>query len=560
MADEIKLSNLGLSNLWSDTVTGQNKKADALGAIFRDFWQNETPSIADKDPSDNKAMPGDKFAAVIESNDIKTAGFIAEIINQARLSKPENNETTLISIATENLPGQRSEPSEPAQHHFYLPFETATQTAKLIQESKIATGESLLAEKTNNSNEFTNLQIEPATTEDGSFELKTQNLHSKTNIVLLDKDKFLPIYDFIVDRATSLNEEADEQNYSDMPLAYLWQTDNFQAYKTTYSFSNNETLNNHKKNPYDLVFDDPLLTFFSSQNVEMPIGHNTITKPADEKQKLIEARYQDSIFKSISASGEISSNPLMVQSLRGKLVSFLKYNDLLVFGSHHKNLWLKNYPNAGPAETYLTVLPKVNSIEGGIASNFQYTQQISIDGKSESAIAFSAGIDNHQGVETTVSENKKTNADGFNRITRVDVLKKNWEDQVVSKLVSGIKESASRIDLILQPKKLGEVSVQILNDANNVNIKLTAESQSVANLFKATENQLQTLLSENGMKLAGFTVGYDNQGKDNRNTPQSNSSKNSIHSKKRSEKSVINDSTTESVALSRHVGDYDYLV
>jgi flagellar hook-length control protein FliK len=293
----------------------------------------------------------------------------------------------------------------------------------------------------------------------------------------------------------------------------------------------------------------------------MTVGRAPIADLIYETQILVEARYQRELFKSLSASGEINSKGQMGSSQLETPGSNLKNNNSLELISYGKHLSLTKYLDFSTFEASLTVLPKFNFTEQNLYASPGHLSRTLIDGKNDKSIASVVELFVGKGTEITTSDNKSTSSSTKGKVIRVDVLKKTWEHQVVSKLVSGIKDNASSIDLILHPKKLGEVSVQIFSDENNVNIKLTSESQSVANLFKTTENQLETLLSQNGMKLAGFTVGYDSQGRDsNRNSPQSNNSKNSILSKKKSEKLVQKDLKTESIAMNRHVGDYDYLV
>jgi hypothetical protein len=292
----------------------------------------------------------------------------------------------------------------------------------------------------------------------------------------------------------------------------------------------------------------------------MTVDRAVIAKPIDDTQILFDARNQSGIFKSIIASDDIHANPHMAQVLLRNSASHLKNNTFLEFISYGEELGETKYLDISRLETSPTIIPKLKTTEPNSYANLEHPPQILLDGKTEKAIAPALGVYVAKGVDITVSDNKNKHTNVQSKVIRVDMLKKTWEQQIVSKLVSGIKENAPSIDLILQPKKLGEVSVQIVRDANNVSIKLTSESENIANLFKATEIQLETLLAQNGMKLAGFTVRYDNQGRDNRNSQQSNNSKNGILLKKKSEKSVQNDLKTESVATRRHVGDYDYLV
>ena len=560
MADEIKLSNSGRSNLRPDALTGQIETGDALVAIFSDFWQSEASRISDQHHSKNANVSGNESAAIIENNDIKTSDITTDIATIERLPEPENDDTKAKSMEDVIQHGKLSEISKIFQNYLFFPTEAAAKTVNSIQVVDIPNTGNLIAEYVNNPNKIQNLPNEAAMPNDGSLKLEPMSLYHKAEIVSPNASEFLPLYDFVNDRAAPSHEEAGERNLTDISVEFSWHAASDPADNIVFSTFEELKVNNYRIDYQNLDLSKPSSDFFSYQNIGMPVDRAVIAKPIDDTQILFDAPNQSGIFKSIIASDDIHANPHMAQVLLRNSASHMKNNTFLEFISYGEELGKTKYLDISRLETSPTIIPKLKTTEPNSYANLEHPPQILLDGKTEKAIAPALGVYVAKGADITVSDNKNKHTNVQSKVIRVDMLKKTWEQQIVSKLVSGIKENAPSIDLILQPKKLGEVSVQIVRDANNVSIKLTSESENIANLFKATEIQLETLLAQNGMKLAGFTVRYDNQGRDNRNSQQSNNSKNGMLLKKKSEKSVQNDLKTESVATRRHVGDYDYLV
>jgi len=560
MADEIKLSNSGRSNLRPDALTGQIETGDALVAIFSDFWQSEASRISDQHHSKNANVSGNESAAIIENNDIKTSDITTDIATIERLPEPENDDTKAKSMEDVIQHGKLSEISKIFQNYLFFPTEAAAKTVNSIQVVDIPNTGNLIAEYVNNPNKIQNLPNEAAMPNDGSLKLEPMSLYHKAEIVSPNASEFLPLYDFVNDRAAPSHEEAGERNLTDISVEFSWHAASDPADNIVISTFEELKVNNYRIDYQNLDLSKPSSDFFSYQNIGMTVDRAVIAKPIDDTQILFDAPNQSGIFKSIIASDDIHANPHMAQVLLRNSASHMKDNTFLEFISYGEELGKTKYLDISRLETSPTIIPKLKTTEPNSYANLEHPPQILLDGKTEKAIAPALGVYVAKGADITVSDNKNKHTNVQSQVIRVDMLKKTWEQQIVSKLVSGIKENAPSIDLILQPKKLGEVSVQIVRDANNVSIKLTSESENIANLFKATEIQLETLLAQNGMKLAGFTVRYDNQGRDNRNSQQSNNSKNGMLLKKKSEKSVQNDLKTESVATRRHVGDYDYLV
>ncbi len=156
MADEIKLSNSGLSNLRSDAVAGQNEPGDALVAIFSDFWQSESMRISDQDLSKNAVVSGNGEAAIIENNDIKISGMNVEIATIDRLPKSENDDANVAIMEDVAPQGQMCVVSKLDQNYFFSPAEETAKTDNLIRIINVQNAGNLITECINNPTEINN--------------------------------------------------------------------------------------------------------------------------------------------------------------------------------------------------------------------------------------------------------------------------------------------------------------------------------------------------------------------------------------------------------------------
>tara|TARA_B110000037_G_C16921600_1_gene424614 strand:- start:306 stop:689 length:384 start_codon:yes stop_codon:yes gene_type:complete len=74
---------------------------------------------------------------------------------------------------------------------------------------------------------------------------------------------------------------------------------------------------------------------------------------------------------------------------------------------------------------------------------------------------------------------------------------------VVDKVLKG-KEN---FEIHLEPKSFGKIKVNILMDKQALDIRMVAETQAAASLLRGSEDSLNQLTNQNGMKLASFSVG-----------------------------------------------------
>ena len=77
---------------------------------------------------------------------------------------------------------------------------------------------------------------------------------------------------------------------------------------------------------------------------------------------------------------------------------------------------------------------------------------------------------------------------------------------VVDKVLNG-KEN---FEIHLEPESFGKIKVNVLMEKQVLDIRMVAETQAAASLLRANEESLLQITNQNGMKLAGFSVGLQN--------------------------------------------------
>ena len=74
---------------------------------------------------------------------------------------------------------------------------------------------------------------------------------------------------------------------------------------------------------------------------------------------------------------------------------------------------------------------------------------------------------------------------------------------VVDKVLSGNEN----FEINLEPESFGKIKVNISMDKQSIDIRMFAETQAAVSMLRANEDSLLQITSQNGMKLAGFSVG-----------------------------------------------------
>ena len=89
-----------------------------------------------------------------------------------------------------------------------------------------------------------------------------------------------------------------------------------------------------------------------------------------------------------------------------------------------------------------------------------------------------------------------------------------YDAQYASKIsmlvVDKVLSENENFEINLEPESFGKIKVNISMDKQSIDIRMFAETQAAASILRANEDSLLQITSQNGMKLAGFSVGMQN--------------------------------------------------
>jgi flagellar hook-length control protein FliK len=92
-----------------------------------------------------------------------------------------------------------------------------------------------------------------------------------------------------------------------------------------------------------------------------------------------------------------------------------------------------------------------------------------------------------------------------------------WRERLVDQVVGGTKDRAQSITVMLRPKSLGDMQLQIEIGASDTAVRIVTETASAARLMLANEDLLSQLMDQSGVRLASLTAqtvgqaGFGNQ-------------------------------------------------
>ena len=146
------------------------------------------------------------------------------------------------------------------------------------------------------------------------------------------------------------------------------------------------------------------------------------------------------------------------------------------------------------------------------------------------------------------------------RTYKLDMSLNTWQKVFSSQISKAALENITKLQFTINPKKLGRVSVTLQMDAGNVNVSIFSSNGHVANILQTSEGNLETLLSDHGMKLASYSVNSEQNGRDRRDRAPTNGRQSDIVERDGSKAAGDLQSAVKSRTSNTHNGDYDYLV
>ena len=79
-----------------------------------------------------------------------------------------------------------------------------------------------------------------------------------------------------------------------------------------------------------------------------------------------------------------------------------------------------------------------------------------------------------------------------------------WSETMVKRLTSDLRSGAQSVRIILEPRKLGRLNVELGVRDGQASIRIAAETQEAAQLLSGARGQLVQMLENAGMRLASF--------------------------------------------------------
>ena len=106
------------------------------------------------------------------------------------------------------------------------------------------------------------------------------------------------------------------------------------------------------------------------------------------------------------------------------------------------------------------------------------------------------------------------------------MLEKNWGTNLARIVENAIKEGREKIEIQLDPKKLGRLNVSLSINNNQTTIVVNTENTAAALLLTGAEERLSQMFEASGLKLSNFQANSNNNNKGNTENEKNDQNKN----------------------------------
>ena len=93
---------------------------------------------------------------------------------------------------------------------------------------------------------------------------------------------------------------------------------------------------------------------------------------------------------------------------------------------------------------------------------------------------------------------------GRTMLYRLNTANAGWSETMVRRLTSDLQSGVQTVRIILEPRQLGRLNVELGLRGGNASIRIAAESAEAAKLLSGARGQLGLMLESAGLRLAGF--------------------------------------------------------
>ncbi len=148
--------------------------------------------------------------------------------------------------------------------------------------------------------------------------------------------------------------------------------------------------------------------------------------------------------------------------------------------------------------------------QSGTASNGQSAAQAAAQAMAGASGGQSGG---HQGghgggaqtaAQQFIDAGTSQDSAGRTMLYRLNTANAGWSETMVRRLTSDLQSGVQTVRIILEPRQLGRLNVELGLRGDKASIRIAAESVEAAKLLSGARGQLGTMLESAGLRLTGF--------------------------------------------------------
>ena len=137
----------------------------------------------------------------------------------------------------------------------------------------------------------------------------------------------------------------------------------------------------------------------------------------------------------------------------------------------------------------------------------------------------SGGDNGQDGNDNQQSSQHLRTSSPLSAIQKLDMADKAWKEALLRRVEMQLKEGGKTIDLSLNPKQLGRMTVSINMVGDDTSIQISTETSAAATLLLESESKLAQMMHDIGLRLNLLQAGLS--GKNDKNSTQNENSKKS---------------------------------
>ena len=126
-------------------------------------------------------------------------------------------------------------------------------------------------------------------------------------------------------------------------------------------------------------------------------------------------------------------------------------------------------------------------------------------GQSDSNSFTFTKVDSQTTVQASSSNNPMALASSMSG--KISLYDAQYASRISMLVVDKVLNGKENFEIHLEPESFGKIKVNVLMEKQVLDIRMVAETQAAASLLRANEESLLQITNQNGMKLAGFSVG-----------------------------------------------------